>query len=391
MAQICIMGAGGLVGTVNTTIVGSRTERGLVLSLAGALTLSCALVALFLLRPLVKMFGRRKLCILVAGAGALVSLAFALLLTFGQQVGLGPVFVYLALIGVISQMNVDKGRIAEFVDGEKGRKQAARLLNSLYTGINRCVAPVLGTGMVIVLGNEAWVYYTVSVMWAVTAVLFASRHLPEPVETKTMTGVKGVVVWLWQDHEVRLTLLSNCISNLAHAIAFSTFLLYVQDRLHGGDLMYTNLVLVSQVGLFLGAVTAEKFESLVGRFTSETALLSSVLSLAATAVGLAAMAWVPSVLTVIAAQLLWGVTASSRSGLMQQIVLTRQPDRTDQVSAAIVAGALSFSAVGNLIGGVLFDTVGGIATILCGAGVSVAGILVVLWARSRGGQAPAAG
>ncbi|WP_328363583.1 MFS transporter [Mycobacterium sp. NBC_00419] len=346
-------------------------------AMVGSLLASYALVAAVATVPLVRWtaaWPRRRTLLLT-----LASLALSQLIS-----ALAPTFAVLATGRILCALT--HGLMWSVI-----APIGVRLVPASYAG-RATMAVYTGTGLALVVGSpvtaamsEVWGWRTaVGVITVVAVAVAAAARLALPL--MPMTGRHPATAAAIRHHRNgRLVALSalTLVGVTAHFISYTFIVAIIRDvvGVRGPHLAWL------LAGYGIAGLTAMALLARPGDRRPKTAIVGCLAALVVAFAVLAALGFFESgrtlvtVLTGVAAIVLWGAAATAMPPMLQSAAMRHSPQDPDGASGLYVASFQVGIMAGSLAGGVVYQT-GGIAATVTASGALILAALVVV-AASR--------
>jgi MFS family permease len=336
-------------------LVLERTGSAAAAGLVGAAAIVPVVISAVFGGALIDRFGRR---VCAVAADVLSAVAVAALPIFDQLVGLGPVLI-VGLVALGAVFDGPGAAAREALRPDVGRATGIPLTKINAWGeaadsVGNMVGPGLGGLMLVWVGGFGALWATVGMFvvsaivtaWAVPALLSPPPAAREPYLRSVLEGLRFVV----HDRGLRTVTLTATII-VAFAAPFQTVVLNAHLQQTGEPAQYGLVLAAFAVGGLLGALG---YGMIAARLSEFAALVGAV---ALMGVGLAAFAFLPSVVVLTILAFAVGVVSGPINPVAALVIQHRTPDRLrgrvigSYTSLAVAAGPVGLLVMGPVVDG----------------------------------------
>lgn len=324
---------------------------------------------------------RHRLLILMNAIGAVVALAFAVLVLTGSE-QLWSVYALTFAAGLVTALEnpARRAMVIDMVD-DKDVPNAVGLNSTMMT-TSRVFGPAIG-GALIAGPGIGWCFAVNAISYVPQLWLFwrmdRSQLRPSEPVAKARGQLREGLRYVWSEPELRLPLLLVAAVGTM-AFNFSVILpLFATRDLDGSETTFTTMLSIMSIGSVVGALTIAR------RTQADTAFLAHC----AVALGVAMVALAAAPVTALAylAVIPVGITSIMVvSGSNAVVQLATAPAMRGRVLALIAVVFLGSTPIGGPITGWISETVGARWALGLGAATSlVAGLLTLRALHGRKG------
>ncbi|MET0727121.1 MAG: MFS transporter [Acidimicrobiales bacterium] len=327
---------------------------------------------------------RHHLLIVMNAAGAVVALAFAVLVLTGSEELWSVYLLTFAAGTVVALENPARRALVTDLVAEPDVPNAVGLNSTMMT-TSRVIGPALG-GALIAGPGIGWCFAANAISYVPQLWLFLrldrSRFRPTTLVEKAKGQLREGLRYVWGQPELRLPLLLvTAVGTMAFNFSV-IFPLFATRDLDGSATTFTTMMSIMSLGSVIGAL------SIARRTKADTAFLARCTL--ALGVSMAALALAPGTLTAYVAVVPVGMTSIMViSGSNAVVQLATAPAMRGRVLALLAVVFLGSTPIGGPITGWISETVGARWAIALGAVTALAAGLLTFRALhgSKGAQA----